>query len=327
MPNPRAAGVAFALIAVLCASSVGVRAVEPKPDRGEDSLAAKLHSIVQSKMLPADLWIETIDGEHPDPPELIVYGSGVGVWARTRQFPVTEKQMLKALKLLDRAGFASMPDHVKGPKPAHVEAGGEPDSALIVRAVTLTIGGTSKTVIQDNKAWKLESFEKLREDLVRIFRNAARQVVEASSLDDGLAKLASGALAPEVLQVLINAPQQRGLRSQAGQGWVLRINHGQIEVEPHSLETGYGRSVMGRLTTEQARQVATWLRTAGFEDMRPNVYDAGYTDLMVNVLGREKNIQAREFAGRDPAAEAAERARFRALRDHLEELALSFLKR
>ena len=296
----------------------------PTPDAGQ--LAKKLHTIVQEKKVPQDLWVETIDGEGPDPREMIVYGSGVGVWAGTRQFPVTEKEMLKALKLLDRVGFASMPDRVKGPKPAHVEEGGEPDSTMIMRAVTLTIGDLSKTVIQDNKAWKLESFEKLREKLVKIFRKAATQGIEASSLDDGLAKLASGALAPEVLQVLVNAPQQRGLRSQEGQGWVLRVNHGLIEVEPHSLETGYGRPVTRRIRPEQARQIAAWLREAGFADMPPNVYDAGYTDLSVTVLGREKSIQAREFAGRDPAAEAALRARFRALRDRLEGLALSIMK-
>ena len=323
----RAAGVSFALVAVLCTWSANVGAAEPEPGKGENPLAAKLHSLATSKDIPQDLWIEAIDGEHPDPPEMIVYGSGVGVWARTRQFPVTEKQMLKALKLLDRAGFASMPDHVKGPKPAHVEEGGEPDSTQIVRAVTLTIGTFSKTVIQDNKAWKLESFEKLRRDLVKIFRKAATQGVEASSLDDGLAKVASGELAPEVLQVLVNAPQQRGLRSQAGQGWVLRIRHGQIEVESHDLETGYGRPVARRVTPEQAREIAAWLREAGLPDMPPNVYDTGYTDLSVSVLAREKDIQAREFAGRDPAAEAALRSRFRVLRDHLQGLAMSLLGR
>jgi len=327
MPELRAAGVSFALVAVLCTWSANVGAAKPEPGKGENPLAAKLHSIATSKDIPLDLWIETIDGEDPDPPEMIVYGSGVGVWARTRQFPVPEKQMLKALKLLDRAGFASMPDHVRGPKPAHVEEGGEPDSTMIVRAVTLTIGPFSKTVIQDNKAWKLESFEKLCHDLVKIFRKAARHGIEASGLDDGLAKVASGELAPEVLQVLVNAPQQRGLRSQAGQGWVLRINHGLIEVEPHDLTSGYGRSVARRVTPEQAREIAAWLREAGFPDMPPNVYDAGYTDLAVTVLGREKDIQAREFAGRDPAAEAAVRARFRALRDHFEDLTMALLKR
>ena len=226
MPKLRASGVAFALVAILCTWTASVRADEPEAQLHADQLAKKLHAVVQAKKVPQNLWIETIDGERPDPPDMIVYGSGVGVWARTRQFHFTEKQMLKALKLLDRAGFASMPDRVKGPKPAHIEEGGEPDSTMIVRAVTLTIGGLSKTVIQDNKAWKLESFEKLREKLVKIFRKAARQGIEASSLDDGLAKVASGELAPEVLQVLVNAPQQRGLRSQEGQGWVLRVDHG-----------------------------------------------------------------------------------------------------
>lgn len=320
MRNVSAAGIGFALMAALSLGAVATQAAT------DDGLAKRLETVLKTGHGLQAVRIEVTDAEEDNPKQLTVYGSGVGVWDGTLQFPVTEKQVRKALKVLKRSGFLSMPDRVKGPKPPHAEEGGEPDSTMLVRVVTLDIGGLTKTVVQDNKAYPLEAFRELRDDLVRIFRKAAKAGIGAKSLDDALAKLAAGTLAPEVLRVTVNAPQQRALPSQDGQGWLLRIRDGRIEVLPHTVSGGFGSEVQRPLTPELAHKIATWLREADFSSLPPNVYDAGYTDMTVEVLQREKTLQAREFAGRDPAAEADRRQRFRTLRGHFFELAMSILK-
>jgi len=296
-----------------------------KTASADRELESRLESALTNDRALHSVRLEVVDGERRDPESMVVYGSGVGIWEHDRQFQTSEKQVRKALRLLERSGFPSMPDRVKGPRPADAEEGGEPDATVLVRFVTLTVGGLTKTVVQDNKAYPLESFEDLCRDLVKIFRKAARHGVEASSLDDGLAKLAAGTLAPEVLHVLVSAPEQRALPSQEGQGWLLTVQDGEVDARAHTLESGFGPEVRRPLTPELARQIAGWLREADISSLPQNVYDTGYTDLSVAVLGHEKSLQAREFAGRDPAAEVARRERFRALRVRFQDLAKSML--
>ena len=321
MRKMTALGVGLALLWTV----VPAFAVTPKSTDRE--LEGRLEAALKNDRVLHSVRLEVVDGERRDPESMVVYGSGVGIWEHVRQFQATEKQVRKALRLLERSDFTSMPDRVKGPRPANAEEGGEPDATVLVRFVTLSVGELSKTVVQDNKAYPLESFEELCHDLVKIFRKAARHGVEASSLADGIAKLATGTLAPEVLQVLVSAPEQRALPSQQGQGWLLRIEGGVVEVRSHSVDGGFGPEIRRPLTPELAREIAGWLETAHVSSLPQNLYDAGYTDLTVEVLGREKSLQAREFSGRDPAAEAAARGSFRTLRDHFESLATSMLKR
>lgn len=313
--------VAAGVVLGLMAGAVAV--ADEVADERDRQLAVALEKLSEPGASLEGVRIELTGGENRDPYDLAVYGSGVGVWNRSRQFELDPALVRQALGRLREAGFAKLPERVIGPSPTPTPTpapGAGPHATIVLRSISVTVGNLSKTVHQDNKAWPSPNFAALHGDLVAIFREPGRQGVTPKDLADAIAKLRSGVLRPEVLQLTANAPEQRGLESQEGQGWLLRIRNGRIEAQAHQLGAGYGPLVSRPLSEEGAQRVASWLAEAKLPELPRNIDRKGYLDLAVTVLSHDHTLQARPFAGRDPAAEAQAQKALDQLRARLETL-------
>jgi hypothetical protein len=129
----------------------------------------------------------------------------------------------------------------------------------------------------------------------------------ATDLGDGLAKVASGVLAPEVLHVLVSRRPEGGPSAHAARSWVLRVEGRTASIRGPGSEGG--EVVEVALVDGEAAALAGLLRQEGVADLPQNLYAEELTDLVVRVLAHEKKVQARRFAGMTRAThgEAQER--------------------
>ena len=223
---------------------------------------------------------------------LNIYGRGIGIWNAESQFALKSKEVVSAIDLLLQAKFCDMPDRF-----AFEEVEDEPPMPIkMMRAIKVTVGDHSKTVIQDNRGPRSEPFAKLTADLVALCRKPAESALTASSLEDGLRKVADGVLAPETLTVTVNAPELRSLKSQKNQGWQLAVQHSKLIL--HSVTLDHGVKNVGERTLEAAevQKLARALLEAGAPDLPSNLNTAGYTQLMVAVLNQKMRTMARVYA-------------------------------
>jgi len=228
---------------------------------------------------------------------LTIYGRGIGIWESSKQFELKEKKLRKALELFKEHGFFSLSERVEGPAPTPTSAGPASHARLMfIRSVTLTIGSKSKTSYQDNKAFESPQLRDLVHDLAEIARKPASKGIGCSDLDDGLKKVAAGTLAPETLEVTVNAPTMRSLPSQDGQGWMLRLSHGKVETNSHDLAAGWAKAKSRPLAPAETVRLAKAIKESKFSALPINLKAPGYTDCTVTVLDHHHQIQAREFA-------------------------------
>jgi len=235
---------------------------------------------------------------------LDIYGRGVGIWNDERQFKLEDKGVREAIDLLLKADFAAMPDRF-------AFAGGDEREkpVQLIRVITVDVGGLSKTVTQDSKGPISAPFEKLNAQLVALCREPSQSGIGASSLEDGLRKVADGTLIPEALRISVNAPQLRSLASQTGQGWLMTLRQGTLTLQSHVLDRGYETVVDRPITTDEARALARVLLDDDVYELPSNVNTKGHTQLTVEVLNHGIDVMARAFASpKGDAATTAEQA-------------------
>ena len=234
---------------------------------------------------------------------LEIYGRGIGILNGEGQFTLEPKDVVAAIDLLLGAKFSDMPERFAYPDKDEDEE----MPVKLYRVITVTVGGTSKTVIQDNKGPKSEPFAKLTVDLMSLCRKPAETLVTASNLADGLEKVAQGTLAPETLTVIVNAPELRSLESQEGQGWQLTVQHGQIVLTSVTIAHGINQVSKRTLGKYEAQKLAQEFLKADVADLPSNINTRGYTQLTVAVLNQKARTMARTFAG-EPEQDAKEAA-------------------
>lgn len=248
---------------------------------------------------------------------LVIWGSGAGVWNQKTQFRLKEQELRSVLELLVARGYFEMPDK---PKP-HAEKPSErqPQAPQVLRAIEVRIGDLSKLVSQNNRVLTFKPLEGLVGELFALCEGPAAAGIVAKDLDDGLAKIASGEIAVETLEIVVSEPPVPGKApNQAEDGLIVRLREREVEktVQP---TVGELRTVRWRLSADEIGRIASRVREAGVSSMQGNLYRSRYADVQVVVLNQRKNLQARPFAGMDPAKRAAEQAA-------LEQIVQLFLK-
>jgi hypothetical protein len=259
-----------------------------------------------------------------------LFGSGVGVWNGERQFEVGEDRVTHVLELLREARFGDMRE-VYGeavpdiPIPQDVppaDGSGAASATRVLCLVALRIGEVEKQTIQISKPPRSEELQALAESIFELIRGPAESGgVTADGLDDGLAKVADGTLAPETLAVLVQRkPEPRDVAAGA-EGFLLRIDGGRATVR-HLEETGgYGPAERLDLDDAEIAALAARLAEARIGEAPPNLWAEHYTDVVVEVLDREQRIQARRFARMTPTTHGEAQARYDAAYRELEALA------
>jgi hypothetical protein len=170
--------------------------------------------------------------------------------------------------------------------------------------VRAAAGGLSKDVIQLEEGRQSAALKRLAGVILGAARNATRTSPPIQSLQDGLDSVAAGRLAIETLRITMRSGAGRGTREASPPGWILRIDGRDLEVEPDG-----GSPVRRRLAAAEVRELARRLADSRFADLPINVRAAAYTELTVAVLGHERAVQARPFAGTSAQPHEAE-ARF-----------------
>lgn len=275
---------------------------------GDDSVSAlrkRADEVLAGTRPLSEVRIEVVwtkPGKH----HLLVWGSGGGVWNHERQFRLSEKDLRAMLKLLVKRGFFEMPDKPKPGAPTPPRS--QPQAPQVLRAVAVRIGELEKLVSQNNRVRTFQPLDDLVGELFALCEKPAAAGVSVGDLEDALAKVASGTLAPETLAITVSEPPVPPSGAQpAADGLMVRLDEGRIEriVQPHE---GALAETRWRLAPAEIGRIAALLREIGFSRMPGNLYRSRYADVQVVVLNQRKNVQARPFAGMDPRAHPAEQA-------------------
>ena len=248
-----------------------------------------------------------------------LYGNGVLIRDDAEQTQVPKAVVLEVLKLAQEASFPALAEVMSGKRP---EASWPvaPAAPRMVRELTLAIGEAEISATQINRRRQWDELARLVEAIVATFEKAAKPGQRVTSLDDGIGKLASGALAPESLRVIATAPEVTALPA-GTTGWLLRVDGGVVSVQTHTRKDGYGPWKRHRLTAEEVHALALMLQEAGISGLPGNLYSTGYLDLTVQVLNQSRNFQARSFARMTATTHGAAQVRFDRLAAGIEKLA------
>lgn len=272
----------------------------PEADRdrdsavGPDRIGPELRKRIRGQAKLDDVRVEVIWPLGGASTSARVYGNGVGIWNRRRQFRMSRAQVLSMLETLRKAHFGSMPNRFGESEEDERNEGPRLKGRIAVRA-----GWVSKTVIQLYDGEQSGEFASLAERLLAICERPSQKGVEAASLNDGSNKLASGELAPETLQVTV---QRRFAKpdTEAGEaGWILQLEGRRVlaEVLPAGKTILPNRLLV--LSDAEFRELARLL--AGRPgDIPINVYAPEYTDIQVAVLRWSRSISGRRFLNLTP---------------------------
>jgi hypothetical protein len=271
------------------------------PEKARNArLCKRLDEAREGKPALAEVRLEVVGIGSTGARSFVLFGDGVGIWNGKKQFRIDSKTLRGLLKLIDKAGFCVWPERAS-------QIGREnqpevdPDAMQMNRAISLTIGDVSKTVTQIARSPESAAFTALVTRLLDACEKEGQRGIGAENLQDGLAKLRDGTLAPEVLQVTLNCPQQAATDPE---GWLLRLRGAEVEVQRNTKTAGYTDRKSMRLSDQQIRDLAKLLFAANLAALPGNIVAPGYTDLRVSVLNQTKAIQARAFAGASPTARA-----------------------
>jgi hypothetical protein len=268
-----------------------------------DELATRLkqqvNEVLAGQRPLAEVTLDLVGGR-PDRRSLTIYGSGVGIWNREKQFTLTPDEHKELLKRLVSSGLFEMPER---PKPARNV---EMNPPVVIRAVGVRVGDLERVVSQNDRVWTLPELETLVADLFKLCEKAASTGTGASTLEDGLEKVAKGKLAPETLLVVLNIPPVAASATAPAANGVLAVLDGGALKWTEQAPGKAAVAVPAPISAERLRSLAALLAESDFEKLPPNLYRERYVDLRTNVLSRVHSIQARKFAGLDHSKSSAQ---------------------
>lgn len=271
-----------------------------------DELAAKLKvrvdEVLAGKRPLAEVRLDVALAQ-ADRRVLTVFGSGVGVWNRAKQFQIKAAELKEMLGRLDKYRYFDMPENPKSvPEPSKA-----PHGPRIMRSVGIRVGDLQRNVLQTDRVYALPALEALAGEMFTLCEKAAAKGMIAGSLRDGLLKVARGTLAGEVLSIAVNLPPLAPREGRPGAPGVVILLEGR-ELTWTAQAPGQPPAVPVRIdiAPKRIRALAELFAERGFAKLPGNLYRDRYIDVRIAVLDRAQSVQARAFAGMDPATHAAE---------------------
>lgn len=231
-----------------------------------------------------------------------LFGGGVGIWDSEVQFRVEQTELADHLKAVRESGFAAWPSRFGG-KAKELPVTNQPPR--VVCRVEVEVDGARKQVVQFRLGEQSEELEALAQRLLVAGRERARAGLTADDLNDGLSKIAAGALAPETFSLTVNRRAGTGAAGRDGETWLMRI-----EGRRGSTREGSSPAVERELDAEDLAALAKGLAEADLPDLPPNLYADQYTDVVVRVLNHRGQVNARRFAGMTPETHGSKQKRF-----------------
>jgi hypothetical protein len=291
------------LAALLSLSLPGVlRAAEAReePDRFAHELARRIQGKAPLEDVRVDVRWPVVDHYA----SLRLHGRGVLICDGKAQLTVARDAVLSVLKDLRAARFAAMEDRYgtegeeeEGEREERKPEQRKPDEGPALKGfVEVRLGSVAKTVQQFAVGDQSKELDALARKLLSVCREAGTKgtPIGASSLDDGLRKVASGSLAPETFALILHRRAESKV-GDAGESFILEIQGRRITDRP--MPAGQKPPAPRALVLPAAdfTGLVRLLADQRVEEIPLNVYADRYTDLRVTVLDRERSILARKF--------------------------------
>lgn len=275
---------AAALSAALLAGPASGLFPEPKRESGQepskDEIGKPLAELVAGKRDPKTLRIEVIWAEGRKRSSARLFGNGVGIWNDSAQLRLSRTDVSSIASALNQARFGAMPSQLG-------EAG---DLPRLHGMMEVSIAGKTKKVVQLADGEQSEAFSALASRILGLAGERAKTGVTASSLADALAKLSTGALAPEVLR--LTAVRRQEQPDATARGWLLQVEGRQVLARPLA-RGGYGSQRRLELPDAEARSLAGALRESNPESLPSNLYGTDYMSLKIDALQWSRDLLAR----------------------------------
>ena len=291
-PMPKTIAAAALLLSLLAGSASGLG---PEPERekgresGKDEIGKPLAELAAGKRDPRTLRIDVMWVEGVTRVSASLYGNGVAIWNDRAQVRVSRADILSIARALRDAGFGAMPS----------DFGEEGDLSRIRGKMEVSIAGKSKSVVQLASGEQSKVFSALASRIRDLVGKREKTGVTASSLDDALGKLSTGALAPEALRVIALRKTERPGPDAAAQGWLLQWEGRRVLARPVTRQ-GYGSQKRLELSDAETRSLAGRLREGGLEALPTNLYASDYMSLKIDVLQWSRDFLARRSPNLTP---------------------------
>jgi hypothetical protein len=251
--------------------------------------------------------------DNPHLRSAVIYGSGVGIWEERRQFALDDEQISTLLGFLLEADLLDLQDLYGGSGNVDVEESEGPPAVeggvRIICRVDLDLGGYHKESAQRLKGEQSAELRALAERLLDYCEPLAKGGIGIQSLDDGLAKIAAGELAPETLRIMLHRKPEPGARSE-GSGFRLILDGMKVKFRGFTVGAGYGDEKTVAVDRSEIKSLAGQISSIGVQDLPANLYAGNYTDFWIEILDQRKAIQARQFADMAPSTNGYDQKRF-----------------
>ncbi len=299
MNRPRSKFASAALLSLAVAGSAALGAPDtptkktPTPLPAPDALARPLSERISGKRKLGDVELDLLWGKQ----NARVYGAGVGICDNAYQIPVSRSEVVALLEAVRTARFGAMPDRFGGEEEENERQGQGGDIPQMRGRLEVRLGPVSKTVLQMQGPEQSQELETLATRILKTCDGAPKRGVAASSLADGLAKLASGKLSPQAFEALVQRRESRSSSAAGAENWILRVEG--RDATGRRMPGGRAPDAPKKLTLsdKQFQILVALLSSNDVGALPPSVYSAQYTDLRVKVLNREQVVSGRRFGG------------------------------
>lgn len=235
-----------------------------------------------------------------------LYPGGVAVWGGKLQIRVGSDLRRLLLNDLQSSGFSSFAPRYGGKSEAERSAGPLRVSCRVEAAVD----GLQKESVQLADGEQSPALAGLAASLLDRLEPLASGGVGADSLEDGLEKVAVGALAPDILSVrLVRMPE----KSSDADGDIVRIDSARWSWQAYRPGKAGAASDWNPLPAGFASEFADVVVRAQFWTLPVNVPGTGHSEIELRLLDHRKTVVSRAFTRIEPGSMTTEKERFDAV--------------
>lgn len=237
-----------------------------------------------------------------------LFGSHAAIFNDQVAGRVTDADLAAVVRAIDQSHFVSMPSRF-----------GEADSDFMKLhgSVTVSAGGTAKTVVQMETGPQSEALAILAAEIITIVENVSRTGTRVTSLSSALAQVGA-AIPDEALHLTVQRRDDRPQPSEAG--WLLRLRGREAIARRYTNAGGYEAEKRLTLSADEFARVVAALRDADLASLAANTYAPMYTDFRIDVLDQSRDLQARRYPSPAP------NPKFDALIDQLGAVAMRVIR-
>jgi len=293
---------ALAGAAVLSAQA-GPAKSAPGVDRFDQALARR----ADGRQSPKDVRIDASWRRGTEIVDCRVYGTGVGVWRDKTQFSLAHELVLALLRDLQGARFGAMPrffgseeggDEEEKEHEKEKQRERQKEKVYLRGSLSVRVDTEWRRVAQYMEGDQDKGFAALVGRVLAASEKAAANGQGAASLSEGLAAVASGKLAPETLQIMVQRrAAAAGGDGQPGARWLMRLDGRRVLDRTWSAD-GTESVRLLRLSEADFRKLVGLVQASDLAKLPRNLYSRDNVRVDVRVLDRRADLSARRYAGK-----------------------------